>query len=167
MNSADFKTLFRYNVWANRRTVEACATLTGEQFTRDVESSFRSVRDTLVHIMAVEQIWLARWRQTWDGSFLQAADFSTLESVRNKWKGIETDLLAYVDGLSDEDTARVIAHKTMTGAEFSMPLHEMLQHLANHGTYHRGQMTTLIRQVGGKPLATDLIGFYRAKPEIS
>ncbi len=167
MNAADFKTLFRYNAWANRRTLEACATLNDEQFTIDLESSFRSVRDTLVHIMAVEQIWLARWRQNWDGSFLQAADFPTLDSVRDKWKGIEADLLAYVDGLSDEDTARVIAHKTMTGAEFSMPLNEMMQHLANHGTYHRGQLTTLIRQAGGKPLATDLIAFYRAKPQIS
>lgn len=166
MNADDFKTLFRYNAWANRRTVDACATLDAGQFTRDLESSFRSVRDTLVHVMAVEQIWLARWRQTWDGSFLKAPDFPTLESVRNAWKGIEADLLTYVDGLSDEDVARVIAHKTMAGAEFKTPLYEMLQHLANHGTYHRGQLTTLIRQAGGKPQGTDLITFYRERPSI-
>jgi uncharacterized damage-inducible protein DinB len=166
MNADDFKTLFRYNAWANRRTVDACAALSAEQFTRDLESSFRSVRDTLVHVMAVEQIWLARWRKTWDGSFLKAPNFPALESVRNAWKGIEADLLAYVDGLSDEDTARAIAHKTMSGAEFKMPLHEMLQHLVNHGTYHRGQLTTLIRQAGGKPQGTDLITFYRERPAI-
>ena len=89
MNAEDFKTLFRYNAWANRRTVEACAGLRAAQFTKDLESSFRSVRDTLVHIMAVERVWLDRWKLAWDGSFLKAAGFPDIESVRTAWVPIE------------------------------------------------------------------------------
>jgi len=163
MNAEDFKSLFQYNAWANRRTVEACGTLAPAQFARDLESSFRSVRDTLVHIMAVERVWLERWKLAWDGSFLKAPDFPDVDSVRAAWVPIERELLAFVDGLSDQDTKRIVPHKNLAGAEFQMPLWELMQHLVNHGTYHRGQITTLIRQAGGKPSGTDLVGFYRER----
>ena len=61
MNLADFQRLYDYNSWANRRTLEACVPLSDEQFTRDLHSSFRSVRDTLVHILLVEWFWRERW----------------------------------------------------------------------------------------------------------
>ncbi|MGA8036914.1 MAG: DinB family protein [Candidatus Acidiferrales bacterium] len=167
MNAEDFKTLFRYNAWANRRTVEACAGLRAAQFTKDLESSFRSVRDTLVHIMAVERVWLDRWKLAWDGSFLKAAGFPDIESVRTAWVPIERELLGFVDALSDEGTKRIVPHKNSSGAEFQMPLWELMQHVVNHGTYHRGQITTLVRQAGGKPLATDLVGFYRGRSAVA
>jgi uncharacterized damage-inducible protein DinB len=167
MPAENYKALFQYNVWATQRTLEACATLTTEQFTRDLESSFRSVRDTLVHIMGVEAVWLERWKVGGIGSPTKGSDFPDLESVKTKWAKIEADLLSYVKGLTDEDVKRIIPHKNFAGQEFRMPLWQMMQHLLNHGTYHRGQITTLVRQVGGKPLATDLIGFYRAHPEFT
>jgi uncharacterized damage-inducible protein DinB len=163
MNAEDFKTFYRYNAWANHRTLDACATLGAEQFTREMDSSFRSVRDTLVHLMAVERVWLERWKLQWDGTFLKADQFPTLESVRTTWKGIEADLLAFVNGLSDEDTQRIIPHKNSLGQEFRMPLWQLLQHVVGHATYHRGQITTLIRQAGGKPAGTDLVIFYRER----
>lgn len=61
MNIEDFRLLYDYNAWADHRTLEACKELTGEQFTHDLGSSFRSVRDTLLHIMLVEWLWLERW----------------------------------------------------------------------------------------------------------
>ena len=163
MNADDFKTIYQYNAWANHRTVDSCATLSPEQFTRELNSSFRSVRDTLVHVMAVEQVWLERWKLKWDGTFRKASDFPDVASVRQAWKGIEAELLAFVDSLSDEDVQRIIPHKNSAGVEFRMPLWQLLQHLANHGTYHRGQITTLARQAGGKPIATDLVAFYRER----
>jgi uncharacterized damage-inducible protein DinB len=163
MNANDFKILYQYNAWANRRTLDACDTVLPGGFTREIESSFRSVRDTLVHIMAVEQIWLERWKLKWDGTFRKAADFPDVASVRQAWKGIEAELLAFVDGLSDEEVNRIVPHKNSAGLEFRMPLWQLLQHLVNHGTYHRGQITTQVRQAGGKPIATDLVAFYRER----
>jgi len=161
MNAEDFKILYQYNAWANHRTLDACDSLPPGQFTRELESSFRSVRDTLVQIMAVELIWLERWKLQWDGTFRKAAEFPDVVSVRQAWKGIEAELLAFVDGLSDEDVGRIIPHKNSAGVEFRMPLWQLLQHVVNHGTYHRGQITTLVRQAGGKPVGTDLVTFYR------
>jgi uncharacterized damage-inducible protein DinB len=167
MPATNYKALFAYNAWADQRTLEACATLTIEQFTRELNASFPSVRHTLIHIMGVEAVWLERWKSGGVGAFANAEDYPDVESVKTAWKKIEADLLSYVDGLTDEDVNRIIPHKNFSGQEFRMPLWQLMQHLLNHGTYHRGQITTLVRQVGGQPLATDLVGFYRGHPEFT
>ena len=70
MNVEDLRLLYDFNAWANRRTIEACASLTSEQFTRDLASSFRSVRDTLAHIYGAEWLWLERWHGRIPSAFL-------------------------------------------------------------------------------------------------
>ena len=62
MDTNDFRLLYDFNVWANHRTLDACSSLAPEQFTRDLGSSFRSLRDTLAHIYGAEWIWLERWQ---------------------------------------------------------------------------------------------------------
>jgi uncharacterized damage-inducible protein DinB len=161
MNAEDFRLLYDYNSWANHRTLDACAQLTEDQFTRDMGSSFRSVRDTLVHVMLVEWLWLERWHGRSPNSFPPTSDFPTLDSVRARWAEIDTDLRDYIASLTPEEVQRVVHHKTTAGVPYSHPLWQMLQHLANHGTYHRGQITTLLRQLGAKATGTDLITFYR------
>jgi uncharacterized damage-inducible protein DinB len=163
MNVEDFRRLYDYNSWANHRTLEACAALNDEQFTRDLHSSFRSVRDTLVHIMLVEWLWRERWLGRSPDKYPPASDFPNLESVRRRWAEVERNLLEYVAALKPEDIDRVIAHKTTAGVPQSAPLSQMLQHLVNHGTYHRGQVATMLRQLDAKPIGTDLIVFYRER----
>jgi len=163
MNAEDFRRLYDYNSWANHRTLEACAALNDEQFTRDLHSSFRSVRDTLVHIMLVEWLWRERWLGRSPDKYPPAGDFPNLESVRRRWSEVERNLLDYVAALKPEDIDRVIAHKTTAGVPQSAPLSQMLQHLVNHGTYHRGQVATMLRQLDAKPIGTDLILFYRER----
>ena len=155
--------LYDYNAWANHRVLEACAALTDEQFTRDLGSSFRSVRDTVVHILGGEWLWLEHWRGRMPSGLPPAADFPTLASIRARWTEIERDLLGFVGELSAADLAREQEIRTTTGKTYRHPLWQMLQHLANHGTYHRGQVATLLRQLGVKPVATDLIAFYRER----
>lgn len=163
MNVEDFRRLYDYNSWANHRTLEACAALNDEQFTRDLHSSFRSVRDTLVHIMLVEWLWRERWLGRSPDKYPPASDFPNLESLRRRWAEVERNLLVYVSALKPEDIDRVIAHKTTAGVPQSAPLSQMLQHLVNHGTYHRGQVATMLRQLDAKPIGTDLILFYRER----
>jgi uncharacterized damage-inducible protein DinB len=153
MNVEDFRLLYDYNAWADHRALEACAGLNEEQFTRDLGSSYRSVRDTLVHIMLVEWLWLERWHGRSPTSY----------SVRARWSEIERNLLDYVASLTPEEVQRVVHHKTTAGVPQAQPLWQMLQHLVNHGTYHRGQVATMLRQLGAKPIATDLIFFYRER----
>jgi uncharacterized damage-inducible protein DinB len=163
MNAEDFRLLYDYNSWANHHTLDACAQLTDVQFTRDLGSSFRSVRDTLVHLMLVEWLWLERWHGRSPNSYAPTSEFPKVESVRARWAEIDRDLLDYIASLTPEDVQRVVYHKTTTGVPQSAPLWQMLQHLANHGTYHRGQITTLLRQLGAKATGTDLITFYRER----
>lgn len=163
MNTEDFRLLYEYNAWANHRTLDACTSLSDEQFTRDLHSSFPSVRDTLVHLFLVEWIWLERWHGRAPAAPPSAADYPNLASVRRRWEEIERDLTDYIASLQAEDISRVIHHKTMKGDPQSAPHWQMLQHVVNHQTYHRGQITTMLRQLGAKAISTDMIFFYRER----
>jgi len=163
MNLEDFRTLYDYNSWANHRTLEAAAALTPEQFTRAMGSSFSSVRDTLAHIYGAEWIWLERWHGRAPAGLPSAADFPDIEAVRRRFAEIDRNLVDYVASLTQDDLQRVITFKNLAGVPYSQPLAPCLQHVANHSTYHRGQVTTLLRQLGAKAVATDLIAFYRER----
>ncbi|MGD0956410.1 MAG: DinB family protein [Candidatus Acidiferrales bacterium] len=163
MNIDDFRLLYDFNAWANRRTLDACAELTPEQFTRDLSSSFRSLRDTFAHIYGAEWVWLERWHDRIPTALPSAADFPDFESVRRRLSDMDRNLVDYVASLTADDLHRVVQYKTTAGAAHAQPLWQMLQHLANHSTYHRGQVATMLRQLGSKATATDLIGFYRER----
>jgi len=163
MNLDDIRILFDYNSWANQRTLDSCAPLNQEQFTRDLSSSFRSLRDTLVHIVHAEWIWLERWHGRSPAAPPEGLNFPDLESVRRRFAEIDRGLVDYVASLTPADLQRVLHYKTMAGAPQAQPGWQMLQHLANHGTYHRGQAATMLRQLGAKAQSTDLINFYRER----
>jgi uncharacterized damage-inducible protein DinB len=163
MNVDDIRLLYDFNAWANHRAIEACAALTPEQFTRDLASSFRSVRDTLAHIYGAQWIWLERWHGRTPVALPSAADFPDLDTVRRRFIEIDRNLVDFAASLNADDLHRVIHFKTIAGTPNAQPLWQMLQHVANHSTYHRGQITTLLRQLGAKATSTDLIAFYRER----
>lgn len=163
MTPEEICVLYEYDAWANHRLRDAAAVLTQEQFTRDMGSSFPSVRDTLAHIMAGQWIWLERWQGRTPSSFSAATNFPDLPTLCKRWAAVEADLLAFARGLTAERIATVSEYKTFTAGTFSCPLGHMLQHLVNHGTYHRGQVTTMLRQLGAKSVSTDLSFFYRER----
>src|ERR1700677_849597 len=161
MNVEEIRLLYGFNSWANQRTREACAALTPEQFTRELGSSFSSVRDTMAHLLGAEWIWLERWMGRTPTVFPKAADFPDIPSLERRWAEIDRELNAYVASLKPEDLTRVLHYKTMAGTPMEGQIWQMLQHVVNHGSYHRGQIATLLRQLGAKPNSTDLIGYYR------
>jgi uncharacterized damage-inducible protein DinB len=164
VTSEECRHLLEYDTWANERTCNACTMLTTEQFTRRVESSFPSVRDTLAHIMGTQWVWLERFRERPSPKGLPAPEtFPDLAAVRERWTEIRADLSAYVNGLSESDVEHPFEYRNFKGDLFRDSPGPVLQHLVNHGTYHRGQVTTLLRQLGAKPVATDLIAFHRIR----
>lgn len=163
MNVEDFRTLYDFNSWANHRTLESCAALSPEQFTRDLGSSFGSVRDTLMHICGAEWAWLERWHGRTPSGFPKATDYPNFQAVKQRWEEIERNLLDYIASLTADDVSRPTPVTTVSSGTFELPLSHYLQHLANHGTYHRGQIATMLRQLGAKPVSTDLIAFYRQR----
>jgi uncharacterized damage-inducible protein DinB len=161
MTPEQIRQLYHFNRWANRRMLDACAALTPEQFTRDMGSSFRSVRDTLAHIYGAEWIWYERLFGRSHTGLPAGTEFPDLAAVRAKLEEMDRALVEYASKLTPTDLERVLQYKTVAGTELSNPLWQTLQHLANHGSYHRGQIVTLLRQSGAKAVSTDLIAFYR------
>lgn len=163
MDVEDFRLLFDYNSWANHRALDASSKLSAEQFTRDLGSSFRSVRDTLAHIYGAEWMWLERWHGRIPTALPSSGDFPDIESLRARWAEHERNLNAYIGSLTPSELQRVIRYKNTKGTPFEGPIGPMLQHVINHSTYHRGQITTMLRQLGANAVSTDLIGFYRER----
>jgi uncharacterized damage-inducible protein DinB len=163
MTPQEICTLYEYDAWANGRTLNACEGLTQEQLTRNLGNSFASVRDTLVHILGAQSIWLERLQGGSPSGMPKPEGFPDLAAVRARWAEIEPQLLGYVRGLSAADLERFHEYRNLKGTQFRDQIGNILQHLVNHGTYHRGQVTTLLRQLGGTPVSTDLIAFYRER----
>jgi len=163
MDADDLRLLLDYHYWARDRVLEAAAALTPEQFARDLGSSFRSVRDTLGHLVGAEQVWLSRWT----GNALRAMpppdQFADFAAVRAAWAALETRVRAFAAALGT-DFGRVFTYQSFAGHAMNSPFWQMLQHLVNHGSYHRGQVTTLLRQLGAPAgRSMDLIAFYRER----
>jgi uncharacterized damage-inducible protein DinB len=166
MNLQDLRTLVDYHYWARDRMFEALALLTPEQATRDLGGSFKSIHDTVAHIYAAELIWYARWQGHSPSALLTGQAFPDLESVRAGWAEQELKMRAYLDELGEGGVARVMEFRMFTGQPTSSPFWQMLQHLVNHASYHRGQVTTMLRQVGAQPAKSlDMIAFYRTRKD--
>jgi uncharacterized damage-inducible protein DinB len=154
-------TLFQYNLWADLRLLDACSSLTSEQFTRNLGSSFSSVRDTVAHLYGAEWVWNERIQGRSPTALVPGTKFPDLASVRAKLEEMDRYYIDYVSKLSQQDLDCVIHYKSFTGDAFSNPLWQTLHQLTNHASYHRGQVTTMLRQLGVKAASTDLIGYYR------
>ena len=153
--------LYEYNQWANRKMLDVCATLTNEEFTRDLGSSFKSVRDTLAHIYGAEWIWRERLMGRSPSGLPSPSDFPDLASLHAKLDEMDRAYIEYAAKLTPAEANRACVYKNQKGREFSDVVWQILQHLGNHGSYHRGQVVTLVRQLGAKPVSTGLIEFYR------
>lgn len=160
MNLERIKALYDFNRWANGRVLEAVEKLSPEQFTKDLKNSFPSVRDTLVHIMGAEWIWLERWRGNSPKALLAAGEFPTVSATRKRWAEIEHGQKEFLADASEESLKKVVAYLNLRGQRWEYPLWQLLQHLVNHSTYHRGQITTMLRQLGAQPVETDLLVYY-------
>ena len=164
MTLHDLRVLLDYHYWARDRLLDAVEPLTAEQFTRDLGSSFRSIRDTVAHIYAAEWIWLSRWQGHSPTAPLPANRFPDVAAVCQVWAEHEAKVRAFLDGLGEEGLTRVFDYTLINGTPGRSVFWHMLQHVVNHATYHRGQVTTMLRQIGAAPpKSTDLIAFYRER----
>ena len=163
MTPEEMCALYDYNAWANHRHLEAASKLTSEQFLKPMGSSFGSVRDTLAHIYGAEWVWLERFQGRSPSSLPDAGEFGDVAGLRARWGEFEPRLLNFVRCLKQADLDRTMEYKTLKFGVYKNPLWQSMQHLVNHGAYHRGQVTTLLRQLGAQPILTDLIHFYRER----
>jgi uncharacterized damage-inducible protein DinB len=164
MTFEDVSTLLDYHYWARDRMFDALDALTPEQYTRDLGNSFRSVRDTVAHMYFAEWVWYSRWTGQSPTAFPDTESFPDLASIRSPWKSQEQKVRLFVGGLYEDGMTRVFDYKLFNGQAGKSVFWHMLQHVVNHATYHRGQVTTMLRQLGAAPAKSqDLITFYRER----
>ena len=167
MNLHTLDSLLDYHYWARDRILDAAERLSAEQLTRDLGNSFPSVRDTLVHLFSAEWIWCARWEGQSPQTMLDPETFPDVASIRAAWTDHEQKVRAILTTLGENGITRTIEYKTLTGLVSAQPFWQMLQHVVNHGSYHRGQVTTMLRQLGAAPAKSmDLIAFYRERVSV-
>jgi uncharacterized damage-inducible protein DinB len=151
MTLDDVRTLVDYHYWARDRLLDALVPLTSDQFTRDLSSSFPSVRDTLVHLYTADWGWHLLWRGQPLTAPPAAESFPDLASVRRAWQDQESQVRGFVATLAEEDIRG---------------FWKKLLHLVNHASYHRGQVTMMLRQLGvGAPNSQDMIIFYKERAQ--
>ena len=162
MTPQDLQALVDFNYWATHRLLAAVDALAPEQFVRDLGSSFRSVRDALSHVHDAEWIWLSRLDGVSPTSRLPLDRFQDCAALRAGWTEIEAGLRSYVDSLDDAGAQRVVDYRLLNGDAAADLAWHLVQHVVNHGTYHRGQVTTMLRQLGAAPPSQlDLVAYYR------
>ena len=163
MTTGEVQEMFAYGTWANRLVFEAASTLSEEQLRHSVASSFPSVSGTLAHIVGAEWVWLRRWLGESPSGFPDWVAKPALADLRARLSALEKERAAFAEGLADGDLGRVISYRTLSGQAFSDRLEDLIRHVVNHSTYHRGQVATQLRQLGLKPPSTDLIVFLQSR----
>lgn len=161
LSLGDLRTLYAFNAWARARMLDAVAQLDESAYRKPLGNSFSSVHATLVHILGTEDIWLRRWCGETPADPASPDAFRSFDEVRRRWEELEAVLQRFLAELTEGEVLRVVRYRDTRGNEQATPLWQMMQHVVNHSTYHRGQVTTMLRQLGATPVATDLIHYYR------
>jgi uncharacterized damage-inducible protein DinB len=163
MNLQDLRTLLDYHYWARDRMFAALEPLNAEQGGRDLGGSFQSLHDTVAHVYAADLVWYSRWQGDSPSALLTGAAFADLAAIQHAWSALEPKMRQFLEDLGEEGITRVIEFRMLTGAPAASPFWQMLQHVVNHASYHRGQVTTKLRQLGAQPpKSLDMITFYRS-----
>ncbi len=161
---AYFRSLARYNQWANRRLYATAATLHETDYMRSLPSFFGSLHATLNHILVGDRLWMARVTghpETGIASLDQIL-YADLVGLRVAREAEDARIINYADELDEPTLNSTLRYKTVKGEAHATPLRLVLGHLFNHQTHHRGQCHGLLSALGVKePPPLDLIFFVR------
>jgi uncharacterized damage-inducible protein DinB len=151
----------RYNQWATGQVLDETAPLPSEQLIKNLGGSFSSIYDTLVHLYRADAIWVDRLNGISTGLLEAYEAPGCTYDLQIAWNQMLAKMVVWGESLTEEEWHREMSYKTLAGVPLVTPLWQMVLHVVNHGTHHRGQITHMLRQLGLKPVNLDLIGFYR------
>ena len=151
-----------YNIWANSRIIEVLQKLTSEQANQTIVSSFSTIKDTVLHIWSAEYVWLDRLILVENPVWLAKEFSGSFNEAIEGWQSASNSLKEYIVAEDENSLRQIIPFKDLAGNEYVMEKNLCLQHVFNHSTFHRGQLITLMRQVGVAELPrTDFIVYIR------
>lgn len=151
------RTHLAYTEWATARLLSAARELSPEELARDFGTANRSILGTLVHVFGADRVWLARLQggaQEWPGDY----DIPGLES---EWSALYARWQSWAAGLDSAALQARLSYLDLKGNAWVSPVWQIVLHVVNHGTHHRGQVAGFLRAMGRKPPVLDLIAYYR------
>jgi uncharacterized damage-inducible protein DinB len=154
----DLLALLDYTAWATARLLAALAPLTPEERARDLHSSHGGVTGTLEHLHGADVIWTARLYGQPPITFTDLPALPAPDVLEAQWEALQNGRRTFVAGLAP---GHIVVYANLKGEKYHSSVGEMVRHLANHATHHRGQIVTMLRQLGYAAPNTDLIAFYR------
>lgn len=154
---------FDYSRWATEKVLDAVAPLTTEELNRPLHNSFESVMATLVHIFGADRIWLSRFQNQPRLKLTDAGETFTLPELKNAWAAVHDRFAQWAAGMPQDKIDGLLAYRNLQGKRIELPQWQACLHVVNHATYHRGQVTTMLRQLGHSSVSTDLIFYYIEK----
>jgi uncharacterized damage-inducible protein DinB len=160
MTLQEIKTLLAYNAWASHKLFEVLSSLPDDHYAKDMNSSHGGIHGTLIHMVGAEKIWLERFKGAPQPPLSQNPPRSLAELMKI-WETVGYDMAHWLGSMTDKKLTESFTAKTLSGDTFTNTFIQALQHVVNHSSYHRGQIVTMMRQLGAKPPSTDLIRFYR------
>lgn len=149
-----------YAAWADARLLKAVSALTPEELTRDFGTADRSITGTLSHIFAADRVWLTRvLGQPSTGAL--AAEEQTLSFLHSAYPPLHEQWIAWASSLGVDGPALELTYRDWKGNEWCQPLWQIVLHVVNHSTHHRGQVSGFFRSLGHTPPVLDLSAFHR------
>jgi uncharacterized damage-inducible protein DinB len=163
MNVKDLMELFDYNLWANNRLFEAAAQLPSEQYFQNLKFAHEGIHGTLTHIVGAQKVWLMRWLKASDKTLLRGKDVGSLLELIAIWERVSSETAEFLATFTDQTLQQTMTITTTTGKQYTHTFQQMMQHLVNHSTAHRGQVQAMMRQYEVLPPVIDMITYYRRK----
>jgi len=159
MTAQEVRTHIGYSGWASRKVLEAALALPPEDRAKAMSVSHESIANTLAHIYFGDAIWFSRIA---DPSYpVPPHDaLPSLDFVIEEWPRLQAKWEAWASGVTDSDLARQVAFKSRFIGNAGLPAWQIVVHVVNHATLHRGQIVGMLRQLGMKPPATDILFYY-------
>lgn len=152
-----------YNRWANGRLLHACAALSDHDYGRARPAFFGSIHGTLNHMLVADRLWLARIEgQPAPHAHLDETPWATFEAVLDIRHEVDDRLQVLVDRLSDDDLGTLVHYTALTSpGKLTSRLEQILLHVFNHATHHRGQIHDQLSQTEVPPPPLDLMIYLR------
>jgi len=149
-----FRKIHEYNYWANKAVLKALTEMNPPE---------PKGLKLLGHIIFAMDVWLARVKQEDLARFTDPWIPYTLDECRGKVEKLHQGWIEFLEGLKPEDLPRKVSYTNTKGQRYECAIQDVIIHVVDHGTYHRGQMATAIHQGGGKGASTGFYGFVLEK----
>ena len=157
VGNATLADLLRYSKWASAKLLDFAAAVPDDAVTRAIPNSHGGILKTFQHVYYADRVWLARMEQVSVMPFEDPAPGPSLAELRESWWPL---LDRFAKFAATNDPAKSMPFRRLNGEEYTLPLFQVVQHVANHGTYHRGQIAAMLKQSGHTPPSTDLLFYY-------